>query len=105
MISSKTYFVYITSNAPRGVLYVGMTSDLAKRAHEHHHRLMAGFTRRYWVDRVVYFEPHGDARVAANRERVLKRWRREWKIRLVERLNPTWRDLYNEILSAHGFDV
>ncbi len=102
---NKTYYIYITSNRPGGVLYVGMTSDLPKRAHEHHHRLRPGFMHRYWADRVVYFEPHDDAKIAADRERALKRWRRLWKIRLVERSNPTWRDLYNEIIDAHGFQV
>jgi putative endonuclease len=104
MFSTRTYFVYITSIAPRGVLYVGMTSDLPKRAHEHHHRLVPGFTRQYWADRLVYFETYDDAKIAADRERTLKRWRRYWKIRLVEQSNPTWRDLYAEILEAHGFE-
>ena len=65
----KVYHVYITASRPRGVLYVGMTSDLAARARQHRERVRAGFTKRYWVDRLVYFEPHDDARIAAGRER------------------------------------
>jgi putative endonuclease len=66
----------MTASRSRGVIYVGMTSELAGRAWEHRERVMEGFTKRYWVDRLVYFEPHADADVAANRERLLKRWHR-----------------------------
>jgi putative endonuclease len=104
MYCSKSYFVYITCNQPRGVLYVGMTSDLPGRAWEHHHRIVEGFTRKYWADRVVYFEEHDDAASAAHRERAMKRWRRDWKIRLVEAANPTWRDLYQNIIAAAGYE-
>jgi len=101
---SKSYFVYITCSHPRGVLYVGMTSDLAGRSWEHHHRVMPGFTRRFWADRIVYFEEHDDAAIAAQRERAMKRWRRDWKIRLVEEFNPSWRDLYQDIIAAAGYE-
>lgn len=67
--NGKTYWVYITASGPHRVLYVGMTSDLAGRAWEHRERVMDGFTKRYWVDRLVYFEPHDDAAIAAKRER------------------------------------
>ena len=69
----KVYHVYITASRPRGVLYVGMTSDLAARAWQHRERVREGFTKRYWVDRLVYFEAHDDARIAARRERAMKR--------------------------------
>jgi putative endonuclease len=65
---------------------------------------LEGFAKRYWVQRLVYFEAHGDAKVAARRERAMKRWRRDWKIELVEKQNPTWRDLFGEVVRDDGFD-
>ncbi len=105
MHAGKTYWVYITASKARGVLYVGMTSDLVSRATEHRERLLDGFTKRYWAGRLVYFEAHFDADVAARRERALKRWRRAWKVELVEKTNPTWRDLFAEVLIEEGFEV
>ena len=101
---SKQFFVYITANGPRGVLYIGMTSDLAGRTWEHRERLLKGFTKRYGVDRLVCFEPHDDASIAAQRERAMKRWRRDWKIELVETQNPTWRDLFGDVVRSEGFE-
>jgi putative endonuclease len=100
----KRYWVYITTNVPRGVLYVGMTSDLPRRAWEHQNKLLKGFTQRYSADRLVYFEEHPDAASAARRERAMKRWLRDWKIELVEKGNPTWRDLHAEVLREFGFE-
>ena len=100
----KVFFVYITANGPRGVMYVGMTSDLAVRAWEHRERTLEGFTARYGVDRLVYFEEHDDAAIAARRERAMKRWRRDWKIALVEKNNPTWRDLFGDVVRREGFE-
>lgn len=77
----KTYWVYIASSKPHGMFYVGMTSDLADRTGEHRERVMDGFTNRYWVGSLVYFEAHDDAEVAAKRERAIKRWRGDLKIR------------------------
>jgi len=85
------------------VLYIGMTSDLAGRITEHRERLLDGFTKKYGVDRLVYFEEHDDAATAARRERSMKRWRRDWKIELVETKNPTWKDLYLDVLTDSGF--
>ncbi len=101
---SKQFFVYIMANGPRGVLYIGMTSDLAGRAWEHRERLLKGFTKRYGVDRLVYLEPHDDADIAAQRERAMKRWRRDWKIELVESQNPSWRDLFGDVVRSEGFE-
>ena len=89
----KQFHVYITASKPHGVLYVGMTSDLAKRAWEHRERVLDGFTKKYWVGRIVHYEAHESAAEAAKRERLMKRWRRDWKIELIERDNPEWRDL------------
>jgi putative endonuclease len=100
----KLYWVYIMASGPRGVLYIGMTSDRSGRAWQHRERVLEGFTKRYWVDRLVYFERHEDAAVAARRERTLKRWRRDWKVALIERDNPTWRDLFADVMAQEGFD-
>jgi putative endonuclease len=98
---TKLYYVYIMASGPRGVLYVGMTSNRPDRAWEHRERVMEGFTKRYWVGRLVYFEAHAEANVAAKRERAMKRWRRDWKI---EKGNPTWRDLFDEVLAEEGYE-
>ncbi len=99
------YWVYIMASRARGVLYVGMTSDRPGRAWQHRERVLEGFTKRYWVGRLVYFERYEEASVAARRERTLKRWRRAWKIELIEKHNPTWRDLFSEVLAEQGFEV
>ena len=105
----KVFHVYIMASKPRGVLYVGMTSDLAGRAWKHREHVLEGFSKRYWVDRLVYFEGHDDASVAARRERAMKRWRRDWKIDLVETrairsgINPG-RDLFGDVLRDDGFE-
>jgi putative endonuclease len=100
----KTHTIYIIASGPRGVMYVGMTSALTGRATEHRERLYDGFTKKYWATRLVYCEHHDDADAAAQRERRLKRWRRDWKIALIESTNPTWRDLYAEVAQQEGFD-
>jgi putative endonuclease len=100
----KSFYVYILASGPRGTLYVGMTSGLAGRAWKHRERVLEGFTKRYWVDRQVYFEAHNDPAVAARRERAMKRWRRDWKIELIEKHNPTWRDLFADVVQADGFE-
>ncbi|MEQ1612335.1 MAG: GIY-YIG nuclease family protein [Hyphomicrobiaceae bacterium] len=94
----------MTASEPRGVIYTGLTSDLSGRTWEHRARVIDGFTKRYWVDRLVHFEPHDDADVAQRREWLLKRWRRDWKIELIEKDNPTWRDLYLDALRLDGFE-
>ena len=101
---AKEFYVYITASGPRGVLYVGMTSDLSGRVWEHRGRVLDGFTKRYWAGRLVYFERHENASIAVKRERAMKRWRRDWKIELVEKHNPTWRDLFEEVVRAEGFE-
>ena len=95
----------MTASNTRGVLYVGMTSDLPGRAWQHRDRILNGFTKKYWAGRLVYFEHHETAGSAATRERLMKRWRRDWKIELIEKGNPTWRDLYPDALQLFGLDV
>jgi putative endonuclease len=86
------YHVYIMVSRPRA-LYIGMTNHLESRVADHKQNLVPGFTSQYHVTRLVYFEPFNDVRDAIAREKQLKRWRREKKINLIERLNPNWRDL------------
>ena len=90
---TKRFYVYILSNTRRGVLYVGVTNDLSRRMFEHKSRLVPGFTRKYGVILLVYFEEYSSILEARAREASLKRWRRAWKIQLIESLNPDWRDL------------
>ena len=92
------YFVYLVTNRPRGVFYVGITSDLVKRVWQHRtHQLKRSFTDRYNLERLVWVEQYRDVRIAIRREKLIKRWRREWKIELVEKSNPDWRDLWEEL--------
>lgn len=86
--------VYIMADGVRGTLYIGVTSNLPRRVYEHREHLLDGFTKRYGCDRLVWYEPHEEMIVAIQREKSLKLYRREWKINLVERENPHWRDLY-----------
>jgi putative endonuclease len=89
--------VYILANRRNGALYVGVTSNLARRIFEHRADLVDGFTKRYGVHTLVYAEFHGTMADAILREKRIKSWRRRWKIELIEQLNPTWRDLFGEL--------
>ena len=86
--------VYIMSNKPQGTLYIGVTSDLARRAWEHREGVVDGFTKRYGLKRLVHFEPYDDIRDAIQREKTLKHWPRLWKLALIQETNPDWADLY-----------
>ena len=90
--------VYILASRPRGTLYIGVTSDLPGRIWQHKHDQVDGFTRRYGIHTLVWYEVHARMESAILREKALKAWKRVWKIRLVEDANPTWRDLYPDIL-------
>ncbi len=93
----RSYRVYILANKPRGTLYVGVTNDLAGRAHPHRTDAGAIFTRKYGVTRLVHAEEFGDIEKAIERKKRLKRWRRAWKIILIEEQNPEWNDLYENM--------
>jgi putative endonuclease len=96
----KQFAVYILTNRPHGVLYVGMTSSLAQRVYQHREGLIPGFTKRYHLTRLVYYEHLDTAEQTIAREKRLKRWHRQWKIALIEQMNPTWRDLWDDIALA-----
>ena len=93
----KGGYVYLLTNKRNGTLYAGVTSDLGRRAWEHRSEAVPGFTRRYGVHRLVWFERHDDIRDAIAREKAIKKWRRAWKLRLIEERNPEWRDLYEDL--------
>ena len=88
------YYVYILASRRNGTLYVGVTNDLSRRVFEHKSKLVAGFTRKYDVTLLVWYETYADINEAIAREKSLKRWRRIWKLKLIEDMNPDWNDLY-----------
>mgnify|MGYP000922366188 FL=1 len=93
----KKFYVYILSSFQNKVLYIGVTSDLIKRVWEHKNKLVEGFTKKYNVDRLVYYEIYESAERAITREKNMKEWKREWKIKRIEALNPEWNDLYEAL--------
>ena len=90
--------VYILASQRNGTLYVGVTTDLVKRVYEHKNDLADGFTKKYQVHMLVYFEVHNDIETAITREKQIKKWNRAWKIELIEQQNPEWQDLYDGLL-------
>jgi putative endonuclease len=93
------FFVHILASKRDGTLYIGVTNNLVRRVAEHKAKLVPGFTRKYGVDLLVYFEGFDSILEARTREHALKRWRRAWKIELIEKLNPDWRDLSDQLNS------
>ena len=90
--------VYLLASRRNGTLYVGVTSDLVKRVWEHREDLAEGFTKRYGVHMLVWYELHDSMEAAIRREKTIKGWKRRWKLELIEKQNPGWRDLYDEVL-------
>ena len=93
----KSPCVYILANKPNGTLYIGVTSNLTQRVWQHKNDLVEGFTERYSVHKLVWYEVHETMESAIAREKALKKWNRAWKIELIENSNPNWADLYDEI--------
>jgi putative endonuclease len=93
----SSYWLYILASGPNGTLYVGVTNDLVRRAYEHREGLTDGFTKRYGVKRLVYFEQYDAPALAIQREKNIKHWSRRWKLDLINGQNPDWRDLFDEI--------
>ena len=89
--------VYILANKPGGTLYIGVTSNIVQRVWQHKNDLVEGFTNRYRVHRLVWYEIHSTMESALNREKALKRWNRKWKVKLIQKENPAWSDLYDDI--------
>lgn len=93
----KNYYVYIMTNKPNGTLYVGVTNDLVRRCYEHRNGMIDGFTKKYSCKMLIYYEAFDQIEDAILREKRLKKWNRQWKIELIEKSNPGWVDLYNQI--------
>ena len=91
------YAVYIMASRRNGTLYIGVTNNLTKMVYEHRNDLLEGFTKKYGVHRLVYYEQSEDVRGAIEREKRLKAWKRRWKLRLIEEMNPEWNDLYDQL--------
>jgi putative endonuclease len=94
----KQYYIYILASKPNGTLYTGVTNNLIRRVYEHKNVLTKGFAGKYGVNTLVYFEVTNDPNTAIAREKQLKNWKREWKIELIEKENPGWKDLYERLI-------
>jgi len=94
----KQYYVYILASKKNGTLYIGVTNNLIKRIYEHKNNFVEGFTKKYNVHLLVYYEIYDNVKEAILREKRIKKWKREWKIKLIEKMNPNWVDLYSKIL-------
>ena len=92
------YYIYILSNKRNGTLYIGITNNLVKRVWEHKSKISEGFTNKYDVSNLVFFEETSDINSAIRREKQLKSWNRKWKLNLIENFNPKWRDLYQDLI-------
>lgn len=90
----KLYHVHMLASSRHGTLYIGVTNDLSRRVHEHHSKATPGFTAQYDVTRLVWYESYERVGKAIAREKAIKKWRRDWKVRLIEEMNPEWEDLY-----------
>jgi len=97
MTGARQYYVYILASKIGGTLYIGVTNDLVRRVYEHREKYVEGFTKKYDVAKLVYYEAHTDVAAAITREKQMKKWNRAWKVRLIEEDNPNWDDLYNQI--------
>ena len=96
----KQYYVYLLTNQSNHVLYIGVINDLVRRMYEHRDKLADGFTKKYNVNKLVYFEETDDINSALSREKQLKNWHRDWKINLITEANPQWKDLGEDIVDA-----
>jgi len=94
----KMYYVYILASKPNGVTYIGTTNDLLRRVKEHKDGLVEGFTKKYRVKRLVYYESTPYHVAAIEREKQMKEWKRKWKVELIEKMNPEWKDLYEDLV-------
>ena len=96
-MEAKQYYVYVLTNRTNRVLYIGVTNNLERRIFEHKNKLVEGFTKKYNLDKLIYYEVTNDIQSALEREKQLKNWHRDWKINLIKSFNPTWNDLSNNL--------
>lgn len=97
-----SYYVYIMASQKNGTLYIGVTNNLVKRVYEHKNNIVKGFSEKYTIHNLVYFEETSDVKSAIYREKQLKNWTRMWKIALIEKLNPEWKDLFETLDAGSG---
>ena len=97
MYKEHTYYVYILASKRNGTLYIGVTNSLIRRVCEHKKDIIEGFTKKYSVHNLVHYEEYNDIELAIQREKQMKKWNRRWKIELIEKGNPDWKDLYNTL--------
>ena len=93
----KNYYLYMITNKPDETLYLGVTSNIKKRIYEHKTKAVEGFSKKYNLDKLVWYEVHGDVEEAIKREKQMKDWKREWKVKRILEMNPNWDDLYSDI--------
>ena len=93
-MQTKNYYVYILASTRNGTLYIGISSNLVQRVYQHKNKLVKGFSQQYAINQLVYYEQTSSIHAAIQREKQLKKWKREWKIDLIETMNPQWEDLY-----------
>lgn len=96
-MEAKQYYVYVLTNRTNRVLYIGVTNNLERRIFEHKNKLVEGFTKKYNLDKLIYYEVTNDIQSALEREKQLKNWHRDWKINLIKSFNPMWNDLSNNL--------
>ncbi len=97
-MQTKQYYVYLMASRKNGTLYVGVTNDLVRRTYEHRENIIEGFTKKYGVHMLVYYEVHRDVSEALLREKRIKKWERKWKLQLINEVNPKWKDLYDDLI-------
>jgi putative endonuclease len=96
---TRSGYVYLMANKRNGTIYLGVTSDLVKRAHDHRHGLIEGFTKQHRCKMLIWFEQFDDIQDARAREYSMKKWKRAWKLKVIEDANPDWRDLFDDLVS------
>ncbi len=101
----KQFYVYILCSKRNGTLYAGVTSNLIKRVYEHRNNLADGFTKKYGIHQLVWYEIHKTAETAIPREKQIKKWNRKWKLDLIEKNNPEWKNLYDELVNNPGLPL
>ena len=97
----KYYFVYILASKQNGSLYIGVCNDLIRRTYEHKNKIFGGFTANHGIDKLVYYEVFNDIEQAIKREKNIKKWKRNWKLRIIIEKNPEWNDLYNDLTAGN----
>ena len=100
MVEDRVYAVYLLASKPNGTLYIGVTSNIIGRLWQHQEGVFEGFTKKYGIHRLVWFECFGDINLAIQREKTMKHWSRQWKVNLIERDNPYWEDMYPKFFEA-----